>query len=71
MHGARSTLLAAHRAERAGRPLDRLRRRALDCAQRRGHNKATVALANRLARIVWATWKYERPFNGNWTHQVA
>ena len=71
VHGARSTLLAAHRAERAGRPLDRLRRRALDCAQRRGHNKATVALANRLASIVWATWKYQRPFNGNWTHQVA
>jgi len=29
--------------------------------------KATVALANRLARIVWATWKYERPYNGDWS----
>lgn len=67
VHGARSALLAAHRAERTGHSLDRLRRWALDCERQRGHNKATVALANRLARIVWATWKYERPFNGNWS----
>ena len=67
VHGARSTLLAAHRAERAGHCLDRLRRWALDCERQRGHNKATVALANRLARIVWATWKYERAFDGNWS----
>jgi transposase len=67
VHGARSALLAAHRAERAGHSLDRLRRWALDCERQRGHNKATVALANRLARIVWATWKHERAFDGNWS----
>ena len=66
VHGARSALLAATRAERAGRPLDHLRRWALECERRSGHNKATVALANRLARIVWATWKHERAFDGNW-----
>jgi transposase len=66
VHGARSALLAAHRALRAGRPLDRLRQWAPACERQRGHNKATVALANRIARIVWATWKYERPFDGNW-----
>jgi len=66
VHGARSALLAARRAERAGRPLDHLRRWALDCERRSGHNKATVALANRLARIVWATWKHDRVFDGNW-----
>lgn len=71
VHGARSALLAAHRAQRSGRPLDRLRQWALDCERQRGHNKATVALANRLARIPWATWKYERPFDGNWTRQAA
>jgi len=70
VHGARSALLAAHRAQRAGKPLDRLRSWALNCEQRRGHNKATVALANRLARIVWATWKYERSFDGNWGNQA-
>jgi transposase len=71
VHGARSSLLAAHRAQRAGNPLDRLRRWALDCEHRCGHNKATVALANRMARIVWATWKYQRPFDGNWNHSAA
>jgi transposase len=71
VHGARAALLAAHRAARSGRPLDRLRRWALQCDKQRGHNKATVALANRMARIVWATWKYERPFNGNWADRAA
>jgi transposase len=71
VHGARSALLAAHRAQRARKPLDRLRRWALNCERLRGHNKATVALANRLARIVWATWKYERAFDGNWGNPVA
>jgi hypothetical protein len=33
---------------------------ALGTGQRRGHNKATVALANKMARIVWATRKYQR-----------
>jgi transposase len=66
VHGARSVLLAAHRAERAGHSLDRLRRWVLDCERQRGHNKATVALANRLARIVWATWKHERAYDANW-----
>jgi transposase len=70
VHGARSALLAAHRALRAGRPLDRLRWWALECERQRGHNKATVALANRIARIVWATWKYERPFDGNWSPEA-
>ena len=42
-----------------------------DCEQQRGQNKATVALANRLARIVWASWKYERSFDGNWANQPA
>lgn len=66
IHGARSALLAAANAARAGRPLDRLRTWALHTQQRCGHNKATVALANKLARIIWATWKYQRPFNANW-----
>jgi transposase len=28
-----------------------------------GHNKATVALANKLARICWAVWKHNTDFN--------
>ena len=30
--------------------------------QRRGHNVAAIALANKLARIVWAVWRQERCF---------
>jgi len=70
VHGARSALLAANRQQRSGRPLDRLRQWALQCERLRGHNVATVALANRLARIVWATWKHQRPFDGNWARSA-
>jgi transposase len=63
IHGARAVLLSARSARRRGSPLDRLRTWALDVQERRGHNKAAVALANKLARIVWATWRYERPFS--------
>ena len=61
--GARAVLLAARSAQRRGSSLDRLRTWALDLQERRGHNKAAVALANKLARIVWATWRYERDFS--------
>ena len=71
IHGARAALMAAHRLQRNGRPLDYVRQWALRCESERGHNKAAVALANRMARIVWATWKYERPFDGNWARRVA
>jgi transposase len=71
VHGARSVLLAAHRQHIQGRPLDRLRQWALKCKQLRGHNVTTVALANRLARIAWAIWKYGRSFDGNWRAAVA
>ena len=66
VHGARSALCAAVRAQRDGRPLDRLRTWALATEQRRGRNKATVALANKLARVIWATWRYQRTFIGDW-----
>jgi transposase len=71
IHGARSALLAAKLAVKAGRSLDRLRTWALETERRCGHNKATVALANKIARIVWATWKYQRSFDGNWAAQPS
>lgn len=49
-HGARSVLAAAPRQTHP----DRLRSWALELASRVGHNKATIALANKLARYVWA-----------------
>jgi transposase len=63
VHGARAVLLASRSAQRRGRSLDRLRTWVLELQERRGHNKATVALANKLARIVWATWRHERDFS--------
>jgi hypothetical protein len=59
IHGARSVLL---HAKKASGPRDRLRTWALDREKARGHNKAAVALANKLARIVWAVWRREQPF---------
>jgi transposase len=51
IHGARSVLCHAKKAKR---PNDRLRTWALERERARGHNKAAVALANKLARIAWA-----------------
>jgi transposase len=61
-HGARAVLLAAHRAARAGKPLSGLQHWAVAVAAHRGHNRATVALANKLARIVWAVWHRDVDF---------
>jgi transposase len=58
IHGARSVLLAAKRAQQP----DRLRAWALHLQQRCGHNKAAVALANKMARIVWAVWRHETSY---------
>jgi transposase len=55
-HGARSVLRAATVARRMGRSVDRLRAWALAVQDRTNHNKATCALANKLARIAWAVW---------------
>jgi transposase len=51
-HGARSVLWAAKHDKHP----DALRRWALSVQARRGHNRATIALANKLARIAWAVW---------------
>ena len=57
-HGARSVLARTRNVE----PHDRLRSWAHRVQERRGHNKATTALANKLARIVWAVWTKEDSF---------
>ena len=71
-HGARSALNRARTLQNI-RPdsLTHLQRWALDIEQRRGFNKATCALANKLARIAWATWRYERDFDGNHAEPLA
>jgi len=57
-HGARSVLLAAGRRKQN----DRLRTWALELTRRRGHNRATIALANKMTRIVWAVWCRNTPY---------
>ena len=53
IHGARAVVRVAQlKAEP-----DRLSAWALELQQRRGYNKAATAVANKLARIVWAVWK--------------
>jgi transposase len=71
VHGARSALLSAQRAQRSRKPITPLQQWAIECEKRRGHNKATVALANRMARIIWATWKHDRPFDATYGRQAA
>lgn len=68
IHGARAALLAARRAEKAGRPLTQLQTWALERASLLHANKAAVALANKLARIAWAVWYHDREFDGNFAH---
>lgn len=57
-HGARAVLCHAKRATTPGR----LQQWALKLESLRGHNKATIALANKLARFAWAVWKRETVF---------
>lgn len=47
---------------RAKQP-DPLQLWAMRVQLRSGHNKATVALANRLARIAWRVWRDQRPYS--------
>ena len=54
-HGARSVLRVTTVAERAGRPVEGLRQWARAVQGRTNHNKAACALANKMARICYAT----------------
>jgi transposase len=58
IHGARSVLWHA----KAAAAPSALQRWAVRTEQRRGHNVAAVAVANKLARIIWAVWRQQRPF---------
>ena len=65
IHGARSALAAAKAARNKGKAVDKLRTWALDLAERVGHNKAAVALANKLARRLWAAEHHRKDFDPN------
>ena len=61
-HGARAVLRAAHQRVTKKEPLTRLHPCALTVQTRRGHNKAAIAVANKLGRIVWAVWSRDVEF---------
>jgi transposase len=67
IHGARSVLL---RAKGAAAPTA-FQTWARLTYQRRGHNVAAVAVANKLARIIWAVWTRQQPFTASDRHTTT
>ena len=64
-HGARSVLRAAKVATASGKEVCGVRRWALEVQGRANHNKAACALANKLARICYATLRDKTTFDEN------
>ena len=64
IHGARAVVRVAERKREAGTWLDRL-------LARRNKNVATVALANKNARIVWALLAHGRDYSADYMPAVA
>lgn len=62
IHGGRSLLWTAHKTKNPS-PLQQW---GLRIHELRGHNKAVVALANKLARRVWAVWKRDCDYQANY-----
>jgi transposase len=65
IHGARAALRAAQVRQRKDQSLDHLQAWALALQARQGHNKAAVALANKMARRVWAMEHHHVAFDSN------
>jgi len=59
-HGARVVLLTAQRRVQASpEHATPFQQWAVTVAARRGHNKAAIAVANKMARTVWAVWHHD------------
>jgi len=63
IHGARAALRAAQLRQQRAAHLSRLQAWAIDLRQRVGHNKAAVALANKMARRLWAMEHHRAAFD--------
>ena len=63
IHGARAVLQGARLKHKRGQPLDPLQTWALGVQDQRGHNKAACALANKLARRLWAMEHHGQDFD--------
>lgn len=64
--GSRALLVAARRVVRS-MPLraTAFQHWAVALAARRGYNKATIAIANKLARLIWAVWHRDVDFDAS------
>jgi len=71
IHGARSLLQRAALRQRRDEPLDRFSEWALRLAERIGRNKAACAVANKLARRLWAAEHHRTTFDPNHVSAVA
>jgi transposase len=71
-HGARTVLLTAQRTVRItparATPFQQW---AVALAARRGHNKAAIAVANKLARMIWVVWHREVDFQSTPDRRIA
>lgn len=65
IHAARAVLRSAKLARKKQQPLDRTRQWALALAERVGHNKAAVALANKTARRLWTAEHHRASFDSD------
>jgi len=65
IHGGRSALRTAD-----GKP-DRLLRWAAKVAERRSFNVAAVALANKMARVIWALLAHDRSYVRAWSNSTT
>ena len=64
-HGARSVLHRARTLHKANEPMTPLQQWACQLEARIGHNKATCAIANKLARLCWAVLTTKKPYKIN------
>jgi len=67
IHGARAVLVAAQRQPHP----KGLHLWGLQLQRRIGNNKTAVAIANKMARIVWAVWKSGKPFQPHLRDDVS
>lgn len=64
VHGARAAVRAVNvKADKKGVPLDPLEKWVHNLYQKKGMNKAAVALANKNARIAWALVAHDRQYD--------
>lgn len=62
VHGARSVMLQTHRKEKTQQSLTAMQRWMLTLEHTKKRNVVTVAVANKLARTIWATWVFEKDY---------